>query len=64
MPANDLFGSIAFDVLRPGVPARHVAAGIQHVDGVVGHTLNEQAELFFAFAQLLSRRPFARSNRE
>src|SRR5262249_6137028 len=34
-----------------GIPARHVARGIQHEDGVVGNTLNQQSEQFFAFAQ-------------
>jgi hypothetical protein len=51
VPANDLFGGITFDVLRAGVPARHVAVDIQHIDGIVGDTLNEQSELFFAFAK-------------
>ena len=36
-------GCIALEALRAGVPARHDAVGIEHVDGVVGHRLDEQA---------------------
>jgi hypothetical protein len=38
-------------VLRASVPASHLTAGIQHVDGVVGNTLHHQSELCLAFAQ-------------
>ncbi len=48
MRPDDLVGCIAFDTLRPGVPARDAAFRVEHVDGVVGHALHQQAELLLA----------------
>src|SRR5439155_1430885 len=42
--ADDLLRGVALDLLRPAVPAHHVAGGIEHVDGVVAHVPHEQAE--------------------
>ncbi len=42
--ADDLFGVIPLDALGAGIPARHHAGRIDHVDRIVGHGLDEQAE--------------------
>jgi hypothetical protein len=58
MPADDLVRGIALDALRPGVPARHDAARIEHEQGIVGDPGDEQAELPLAVAQRFERRLF------
>ena len=42
-----VFG-IALEALRPRIPACHDPVRVEHVDGVVGHALNEQAEALLA----------------
>src|SRR2546428_14179668 len=53
MPADGLVGEVSLDPLRPEVPAGDVAAGIQHVDGVVAHVLHHRAEALLGRARLL-----------
>src|SRR5438105_2469066 len=51
MLADDLVGLVAFDAPGAGVPARDAALRIEHVDPVVGHPADQNAELVFACAQ-------------
>src|SRR5581483_6109729 len=51
MPADDLVRRIALDSLCARVPARNVPIAVQHVDGVVGDALHEQAKLLLTFTQ-------------
>jgi hypothetical protein len=44
MLADDLARGIALDPLRAGVPADHATVGIEHVDGIVGDGVDQQAE--------------------
>jgi hypothetical protein len=55
--ADDLAARIALDALRAGVPAGDDALGIEHVDGVVGHAFDQQAEALLALAQRLLVQP-------
>src|SRR5262249_10883737 len=55
MVADDLFGRVALDAMRAGVPADDDAVGVQHVEGVVGHPRHQQAELALALAQRVLR---------
>jgi hypothetical protein len=42
---------VSLNALRTGIPVGDDAFGAQHVDGVVGHALNEQPELLLALPQ-------------
>ena len=42
MFADDLFGGVALDALSTRVPTQYPPIGVEHVDGVVHHALNEQ----------------------
>src|SRR5258708_28136239 len=53
MLADDLFGGISLDALRPEVPAGDVAVHVQNVDGVVADVLHHHAEALLARAHLL-----------
>ena len=57
--ADDLLGSIPFDPLGAGVPARHATLGIEHEERAVGHAGHEQAEALLALVQFLCVRPLA-----
>ncbi len=46
--AEDLVLAIALETLRAGVPAHHLAAGIEHVDRIIGDALNEHLEPVYA----------------
>jgi len=48
MLANDFVRGIALDAFGAGVPVRHLAGRIQHIDCVVGHALNQEAKAAFA----------------
>ena len=48
MPADDLVWLIALEALGAGVPARDVAGGVEHVDGVIGDCADQQAEMLVA----------------
>src|SRR6185312_9477751 len=56
MVPNNLVGRVAFDARCPGVPARDDAIEVQHVERVVGHAVDEEAELALAVPQRLVRR--------
>src|ERR1700761_1578870 len=43
MLANDLPGGVAFYPFSAGVPAHHSAFGIEHVNGVIHHSSDEEA---------------------
>src|ERR1700744_1429827 len=44
MLAEDLRRRVALDPFRAGIPARHAALRVEHVDRVVGHPVHQQAE--------------------
>ena len=44
VPADDLLGTIALQALRPGVPGRHVPAGVQQQDRVVFNVGDEDVQ--------------------
>ncbi len=46
MIADDFLSRIAFETLRPGIPANDPALGIQHIQRVVGDRIDEQLERF------------------
>ena len=50
MLADDLVGEVALDALGARVPVGHVSFGIEHVDGVIGDALDQQAEAAPRFA--------------
>jgi hypothetical protein len=41
--ADDLGGLVALETLGAGVPAGHPSVGVEHVDGVVGDRVDQQA---------------------
>jgi hypothetical protein len=45
--AQDLGAAVALQALGSSVPAEHVPLGIDHVDGVVDHRVDQQIELDF-----------------
>ncbi len=60
VPADHLFRQVALDPLGAEVPVGDPPAVVEHVDGVVGNALHQQAELLLAAPQrLLGRAPFA-----
>src|SRR5436305_1519485 len=52
---DHLAGFVALDMFGPGIPTGDTALGIEQVDGVVLHRLDESAELLFTGAQRLFR---------
>ena len=56
MTADDLAGQVALDPLRAEVPVCNPALFVEQIDGVVGDALDEQPELFLAFAERILRR--------
>jgi hypothetical protein len=52
MLPDDLFGRVTLDALGAGVPVAYHTLGIEHVDRVIGDTLDQQAETLLAVAQL------------
>ena len=48
VPAQDLFGPVALDQLRPTVPTDHVPLGVEHEDGVILHPLHQHLEPLLA----------------
>ena len=52
MTPDDLIGRVPLDPLGADVPRRDVAVGVEHEDGVVRHAFHQEAESFFAAAQL------------
>ena len=55
MLADDLVGRIALDALGPCIPVGDAPFGIEHVDRVVGHALNEDPEAPLGLEQRLLR---------
>src|SRR5260221_3915041 len=53
MLADDLFGAVPLDALRPKVPAGDVPVHVQNVDGVIADVLHHHPEPFLAPAHLL-----------
>ena len=53
MLADDFVRPVALDALGAGVPVADDAAGVEHVDRVVGHALDQPAEQLLAASQLL-----------
>ena len=56
MAADDVPGGVTLDALGAGIPVRYDTAGIEQVDGVIDHTLNQHAETALAIDQGLVRR--------
>src|SRR5271165_7182588 len=52
MLADDFARRIALDALAPDVPAGDDARGVEHVERVVGDTLDQQAETALALEQV------------
>jgi len=55
MLADDFLRGIALDAFATGVPVRHDAGRIEHVESVIGDAADERLELAFAFRQLGKR---------
>lgn len=49
--ADDFLRMVALDSFGSGVPAGDIALGIEHVQGIVGHAIDQQAELLLAAPQ-------------
>ncbi|HEV7619840.1 MAG TPA: hypothetical protein VGO51_17230 [Burkholderiaceae bacterium] len=56
MRADYFIGGVAFDALRAGIPVGNFSGWRQHVDCVVGDTLNKQPKALLALAQGFLRR--------
>src|SRR5207302_907884 len=52
---DDFMGAVAFDALGPGIPRPNMALGIQHVDSVVRHGLDEHIQLSLGIRDLLPK---------
>ncbi len=52
VPAEDLLGRIALDALAADIPAGDDAGGVEHVQRVVGDTLDQKPETAFALEQI------------
>jgi len=50
MAADDFLGRVTLDALRAAIPAGYIALGIEHEDGVVLDSINQQPELLSLFA--------------
>src|SRR3974390_1741243 len=55
MLAEHLLGAIAVQLLGAAVPAHDVARGVEHVDRVILHALNQEPEALLALPQPLVR---------
>src|SRR5579862_1530823 len=44
---DDFFSGVSFDALRPAVPTRHAAFGVEGKDRVVLHSLHQEMESLF-----------------
>ena len=55
MLADDFRRAVALDALGAGIPVGDDALGAEHVDGIVGDALNQQAKLLLALAQGIFR---------
>ena len=53
MLANDLFGPVAFDPLRPGVPGDDVPLRVEQKDGVVPDVSNKLGEFLLGVLKAL-----------
>ena len=53
MSPEDFLDTVAFQALGATIPADNVAQRIQLENGIFPHSLDEQTEAFFAFAQNL-----------
>ncbi len=53
MIAEDLLAAIALDAFGARVPAADPALQVEHIERVVGHALDQQAQLLLALPQLL-----------
>ena len=51
--AHDLIGRVALDALRTLVPVGDLAVGIQHINGVVDHRIDEHAEALLSLFERL-----------
>src|SRR6185295_10820238 len=51
MLPDDFLGRVPLDALRPGVPSGNAAVRVEQENGVVLHTVNQQAKSLLAFAQ-------------
>jgi hypothetical protein len=45
VPADDLFGTVIFDVLRPGIPREDISLPINEKNGVIPNPSHELCEL-------------------
>jgi hypothetical protein len=52
MLAEDLLGRVALDALAADIPARDHAGGVKHIKRIVGHPLDEKAEIALTFKEI------------
>ena len=55
MFAYNLFAVKAQDFFRPGIPTSDMAFGVDHHNGIVCDTIDQQAEVFFRIEAFRSR---------
>lgn len=51
MLADDFFWPVTLDALGTEVPVGQAPVRVEHIDGVVGDTLDQQAELLLALLE-------------
>src|SRR6185312_12918740 len=51
MAADNLVGAVASDALGAITPTAHMPFGVEHVDGVIAHALEQEAVVLLGFAQ-------------
>ena len=51
VPADNLAGAVALDAAGALVPTADAAIGVEHIDGVVAHALEQKSIILFAVAQ-------------
>jgi hypothetical protein len=52
MLAQDFLRAVALDALAADIPARDHPRGVQHIERVIGHPLNEEAKITLTFEQI------------
>ena len=55
MLADNLFGTITLDPLCAGIPAEDAPVSVEHVNGIIRHTLHQQSKLLLGPTELVFR---------
>lgn len=53
MLTDDFLGTVLLDAFRALIPTADIAVRVDHIEGVVGHALHQQPELFFLLPQTI-----------